>query len=129
MKRRVVLLSTLSVLSLAVALVVSAGGAAGAASRGGVRAARTGAVTTSPLGRYSPTFARSGCYRLRLGLSSPQRPLPDSLDGVSYSEQDGKRTCEPVLEREGLAVPASCEKRQLRCDDPDSQLLAPRSGL
>ena len=86
MRGRVALLSLLSMLSLAVALVVAPGGAT-AAPVTKTTSARTSAVTSSSLGKFSPTFtgpAATGCASAGCALLTGPFPTP-STAGLTAS--------------------------------------------
>ena len=86
MRGRVALLSLLSILSLAVALVVAPLGAT-AAPVTKAASARTSAVTSSSLGRSSPTFtgpAATGCASAGCALLTGPFPAP-STAGLTAS--------------------------------------------
>jgi len=86
MRGRVALLSLLSMLSLAVALVVAPGGAT-AAPVTKATSARTSAVTSSSLGKFSPTFtgpAATGCASAGCALLTGPFPAP-STAGLTAS--------------------------------------------
>ncbi len=86
MRGRVALLSLLSILSLAVALVVAPGGAT-AAPVTKAASARTSAVTSSSLGKSSPTFtgpAATGCASAGCALLTGPFPAP-STAGLTAS--------------------------------------------
>ena len=86
MRGRVALLSLLSILSLAVALVAVPGGAT-AAPVTKAASARTSAVTSSSLGKSSPTFtgpAATGCASAGCALLTGPFPAP-STAGLTAS--------------------------------------------
>lgn len=81
MRGRVALLSLLSMLSLAVALVVAPGGAT-AAPVTKATSARTNAVTSSSLGKILADLYRASRHRLCLGrLRSAHGPVPRAVHG------------------------------------------------
>jgi hypothetical protein len=119
MRGRIALLSLLSMLSLAVALVVAPGG--------------TGAATASSLGNFSPTFAgpaatgctSSGCSLLTGPFSSPSTAAVSSSGHVGNhaaesASQHPKAMLLPVFPRRGHSDPVpptvSCQPLGPGCD-------------